>query len=84
MTHWVYIYEDNDHVLRIGISGDVSKVISNLELRSQIVYLRSFEFPFDALAHKYLLEDLSNESVWHMINKHKDATKKWLVDKSGR
>ena len=78
MTHWVYIYEDGENDLRLALSTDVGIIISSLKTKMRIVYLRQFELPFDALAHKHLLEDLSRKSALHWINKHKEETEIWL------
>ena len=78
MMHWVYIYEDGENDLRLALSTDVGTIISNLKTKMRIVYLRQFELPFDALAHKHLLEDLSRKSALHWINKHKEETEIWL------
>lgn len=77
MKHWVYIYEDGKDGLRIVISANIDSIV-NLKPKGQVVYLCPFEIPFDALAHKHLLEDLSKESVLKWINKHKGETNVWL------
>lgn len=84
MTHWVYIYEHGNNDLTIGITVTMNMVTSKLKLNKLIVYLRPFELPFDALAHKHLLGDISKESLLYWIEKHKDDTKKWLNVMSDR
>ena len=84
MTHWVYIYEDESSNLTIGITATMNMVTSKLKLKELIVYLRPFELPFDALAQKHLLGDISKESLLYWIEKHKEATKKWLNVMGGR
>lgn len=76
--HWVYIYEEEKDDLKIGLSVAIHNLISNLLPTVRIVYLRPFNLPFDAIAHKHLLDDLSKESVLRWIDKHKDETKRWL------
>ena len=60
---WVYIIEDGRRHITIGISEDIESKIRRLINGEKLTYLRHFLQPFDALAHKHLLEDLSAESV---------------------
>jgi hypothetical protein len=78
MKHWVYIYEDEKGSLRIALKTSDDNNLSNLQLNESIVYLRPFDIPFDAIAHKHLLDDLSKETVLDCIDKHKEETKIWL------
>ena len=78
MNHWVYIYEDEKSSLRIALKTSDDNNLSNLLLNKPIVYLRPFEIPFDAIAHKHLLDDLSKESVLNWIDKHREETEVWL------
>ena len=75
MTHWVYISEDEQGVLKIGLLADFGKIWSALKAGERIVYLRAFSDPFDASAHKHLLDDLSQSSVRFLISKQKEKTK---------
>ena len=78
MKLWVYICENGNGDLKIGLSVTVDNLMSNLLPKIQILYLRNFNIPFDAIAHKHLLDDLSKESVLCYINKHKHQTEAWL------
>ena len=75
MIHWVYISEDGQGILKIGLSSDFDKNWSALKTGEKIVYLRAFSDPFDASAHKHLLDDLSQSSVRFLISKQKEKTK---------
>ena len=75
---WVYIYEDKNGDLKISLSVTDNILIFDLLQNVRIVYLRPFEIPFDAIAHKHLLTSLSKKSVLFWIDKHKQETKIWL------
>ena len=66
MNHWVYIYEDEKSSLRIALKTSDDNNLSNLLLNKPIVYLRPFEIPFDAIAHKHLLDDLSKRVCFEL------------------
>jgi len=67
---WVYIFFDTGCLeLNIGLTLDLPKRFSKLDALSKLLYYRSFSDPFDALAHKHLLDSLSKESVMHRIKK---------------
>lgn len=78
MKLWVYIYEGEKGCLKIALSTPVGNIKLNRQSNMSIVYLRPFEIPFDAIAHKHLLDNLSNKSVLNWIDKHKEETKGWL------
>lgn len=78
MEHWIYINKDSENVLRVAISTSLGNIVSNPKLIEQIVYLRPFNLPFDAIAHKHLLDYLSKETVLKYIDKHKNETNRWL------
>lgn len=78
MKLWVYIYENKKGDFKIALATSVKNITSVQQLKQTIVYLRPFEIPFDAIAHKYLLDYLSKETVLKWIDKHKEETKKWL------
>ena len=74
--YWVYITEDGKAGISIGFSAEIDKNI--LEFSSSgksLLYLRSFSTPFDALAHKHLLEDLSSKTIRIFIRNHREETK---------
>ena len=65
---WVYIlYNTKTQEMNIGLSFNPAKQIGALNTTDKLVYYRSFNAPFDALAHKHLLDSLSKESVMHHI-----------------
>ena len=67
---WVYIlFNFKTREMNIALSFNLSKQLSNFDTAQKLVYYRSFSNPFDALAHKFLLESLSFESVMHNIKK---------------
>ena len=74
MTHWVFIVKDGQGALRTGLTVDFELNFSTMEQENQVVYLRAFAIPFDAVAHKHLIDDLSPETVAHLINRHKRDT----------
>lgn len=78
MKLWVYIYEYNKGCLKTALATSVENIIASRQIAIKIVYLRPFELPFDAIAHKYLLDYLSKDSVMNWFNNHKEETKKWL------
>jgi hypothetical protein len=65
---WVYIlYNIKTKEMNIGLSFTLVNRLSNVDRIEKLVYYRSFGNPFDALAHKFLLESLSVESMMHNI-----------------
>ncbi|MBN1990152.1 MAG: hypothetical protein JW783_12190 [Bacteroidales bacterium] len=61
---WVYIIiNTSTQELSIGLTFNPSKRITRVTPAEKVVYYRSFTNPFDALAHKHLLEELSRESI---------------------
>lgn len=74
MTHWVFIVKDGQGALRTGLTVDFGLNFSTMGQEIQVVYLRPFAIPFDAVAHKHLIDDLSLESVENLINRHKHDT----------
>lgn len=78
MKHWVYIYEDEKKCLKTALETSDINIISIQQLNLRILYLCPFEIPFDAIAHKYLLDYLSKETVLEWIDKYKEKTKQML------
>ena len=65
---WVYIlYNTKTQEMNIGLSFNLAKQIGTLNTTEKLVYYRSFGAPFDALAHKHLLDSLTKETVMHNI-----------------
>jgi len=53
--------------LNIGISFCIEKRLANGNADEKLVYYRRFPNAFDAAAHKYLLQNLSQQTVFHHI-----------------
>jgi len=65
---WVYIFLDKESMeLNIGLTFNLPKRFSKPDATEKLIYYRSFSDPFDALAHKHLLDSLTIESVMHRI-----------------
>ena len=82
MVLWVYIINDGEAGLTVGLKialpAAVGRIIPSFKPKEKILYLRPFKVPFDALAHKHLLDHLSKETVKCWIKSHKEETKIWL------
>ena len=78
MLHWVYILKDEKGVLETGLSADFGKNLSIVKEERSVVYMHPFGKPFDAAAHKILLEFLSLESIQLIITKHEEKTNLFL------
>ena len=78
MKLWVYIYEDEKDDFVIGLSAVADNLSSIILQNVRFVYLCPFQIPFEALAHKHLLDSLSKVSVLKRIHKHTEETEKWL------
>ena len=77
--YWVYITEDRESGITIGFSTEteMDKTLFELSRRgATLSYLRSFSIPFDALAHKHLLEDLSPVTIRRFMRSHREETKR--------
>ncbi|WP_373718654.1 hypothetical protein [Bacteroides heparinolyticus] len=80
MSHWVYISKDKQGVMIVGFSPSIQSSLHNISVRGDtILYLRPFKVPFDALAHKYLLEHLSASTVRTIIRRNSLLTQGYLV-----
>lgn len=74
--YWVYITEDSEAGITIGFSAEMDKTFLKLSASgTPLFYLRSFSIPFDALAHKHLLEALSLKTIRRFIRNHREETK---------
>ena len=80
MNYWVYIIEVARSVYRIGLTTELSSLLVLLKPAERMVYVRSFRVPFDAAAHKHLLDDLSLPTVRRIINRQKPITNKIIQD----
>lgn len=70
-THWVYISEDANGFLYTNFTSEIDIILMK---GHHVVYLRSFHSPFDALAHKHLVDHLSMTTVKAMIKREKRQT----------
>lgn len=70
-SHWVYILEDANGFLLINFTSEIDNILMKGD---HVVYLRSFHSPFEALAHKHLVGDLSMRTVKAMIKREKRET----------
>ncbi len=79
IMYWVYITEDSEGKITIGFSAEMNKTLFELSARGEsLSYLNSFSIPFDALAHKHLLDDLSQKTIRKFIRNHREETKRNL------
>ena len=76
--YWVYITGESDAGMTIGFSAEMDKMLLILSTcGKRLFYLRSFPVPFDALAYKHLLEDLSLKTIRRFIRAHQTETKQY-------
>jgi len=71
---YVYIACNSDDEYFVGVLLDGYLPRGRIDEEKRIVYLRQYEIPFDAMAHKVLLSELSLESLKDIIDKNKDKT----------
>ncbi|MDD2550491.1 MAG: hypothetical protein PHD00_10410 [Bacteroidales bacterium] len=65
---WVYIlFNLKTREMNIALSFNLLNRFSNFDTAQKLVYCRNFSNPFDSLAHKFLLGNISVESVMHNI-----------------
>ena len=78
---WVYILNNTKtQEMNIGLSFNLAKQIGTLDPTEELVYYRSFGAPFDALAHKHLLDSLTKESVMHTIKQVNPSLKSLIPE----
>ena len=79
MQQWVYIYKDLAKHFVIGVTADIFRTLSTVKDDGmQICYLRPFDIPFDAMAHKKLLDSLTSNTIKNLIKTNKIQTSIWL------
>ena len=72
---WVYILRNETGEITIGFSVDMDKKFTELSMRKEkLYYLRPFEEPFDGLAHKHLLDSLSQETISLLVRRNREQT----------
>lgn len=81
-VYWVYIAEDRKGGMTIGFSVAMSRTLIEVSMREETIkYLRPFSVPFDGLAHKHLLGDLSKDTLRDLVRRNWKRSKSYL---SGR
>lgn len=72
---WVYILKNKTGEFIIGFSLDMDKKFTEISTRKEkLYYLRPFEEPFDGLAHKHLLDSLSQETISFLVQRNREQT----------
>jgi hypothetical protein len=72
---WVYILRNKTGEITIGFSLDMNKKFTEIATRKEkLYYLRPFEEPFDGLAHKHLLDSLSQETISFLVQRNRERT----------
>ena len=74
-TCWVYILRNESGEITIGFSIDMDEKFTEISMRKEkLYYLRPFEEPFDGLAHKHLLDSLSQETISLLVRRNREQT----------
>ena len=72
---WVYILRNESGEITIGFSVDMDEKFTEISMRKEkLYYLRPFEEPFDGLAHKHLLDSLSQETISLLVQRNRERT----------
>ena len=72
---WVYILRNESGEITIGFSVDMDEKFTEIATRKEkLYYLRPFEKPFDGLAHKHLLDSLSQETISLLVRRNREQT----------
>ena len=72
---WVYILRNESGEITIGFSVDMDEKFTEISTRKEkLYYLRPFEEPFDGLAHKHLLDSLSQETISLLVQRNRERT----------
>ena len=72
---WVYILRNETGEFIIGFSLDMDKKFTEISMRKEkLYYLRPFEEPFDGLAHKHLLDSLSQDTINLLVRRNREQT----------
>ena len=72
---WVYILRNKTGEITIGFSLDMDEKFTEIATRKEkLYYLRPFEEPFDGLAHKHLLDSLSQETISFLVQRNRERT----------
>ena len=74
-TCWVYILRNESGEITIGFSVNMDEKFTEISTRKEkLYYLRPFEEPFDGLAHKHLLDSLSQETISLLVQRNRERT----------
>ena len=74
-TCWVYILRNESGEITIGFSVDMDERFTEISMRKEkLYYLRPFEEPFDGLAHKHLLDSLSQNTINLLVRRNRERT----------
>ena len=72
---WVYILRNESGEITIGFSVDMDEKFTEISMRKEkLYYLRPFEEPFDGLAHKHLLDSLSQDTINLLVRRNREQT----------
>ena len=72
---WVYILRNESGEITIGFSVDMDEKFTEIATRKEkLYYLRPFEEPFDGLAHKHLLDSLSQDTINLLVRRNREQT----------
>ena len=72
---WVYILRNESGEITIGFSLEMDETFTEIATRKEkLYYLRPFEEPFDGLAHKHLLDSLSQETISLLVRRNREQT----------
>ena len=72
---WVYILRNESGEITIGFSVDMDEKFTEIATRKEkLSYLRPFEEPFDGLAHKHLLDSLSQDTINLLVRRNREQT----------
>ena len=74
-TCWVYIVKNEQDEIIIAFSFEMDKKFTEISMRKEkLYYLRPFEEPFDGLAHKHLLDSLSQDTINLLVRRNREQT----------
>ena len=72
---WVYILRNESGEFIIGFSVEMDEKFTEIATRKEkLYYLRPFKEPFDGLAHKHLLDSLSQETISLLVRRNREQT----------
>ena len=72
---WVYILRNETGDIIIGFSLEMDDTFTEIATRKEkLYYLRPFEKPFDGLAHKHLLDSLSKDTIYFLVQRNREQT----------